>query len=489
MKSAMPTPHKRHVLRFALLALFAGILSMFASLDQPRAAAQGGAILLEVDGAIGPATAAYIEGGLEEASARGASLVILRMDTPGGLDTSMREIIRSIVASDIPVASYVGPSGARAASAGTYILYASHIAAMAPGTNLGAATPVSLGGGGLPFMPGMEEEAEETEEADQPDEAAEEENTEDAPAIGAAPENAMEAKVINDAVAYIRSLAEMRGRNADWAESAVREAASLPASEALSENVIDVVATSIQDLLTQIDGRTVTVGEDELTLETEGLVPEAIVPDWRNNALAVITNPNVAMILMMIGMYGLLLEFWNPGSLYPGTIGAICLVIALYALAALPLNFAGLALVLLGLALIVGEMFTPSVGILGIGGTISITLGAIFFIDTQSPQFQVSWSVIASIAVMTGGFSLLVAYLAASSFRRKVVTGQEEMVGLDGKVLDWNGTSGRVLVHSESWKAIADRPLAPGQRIRVVTMDGLTLKIEPQDTQPVQQPA
>jgi len=482
IQPVMPKPQTRYVLRFAFLALFAGLLSTLASLNEPRAAAQGGAILLEVDGAIGPATAAYIEGGLEEASARGASLVVLRMDTPGGLDTSMREIIRSIVASDIPVASYVGPSGARAASAGTYILYASHIAAMAPGTNLGAATPVSLGGGGLPFMPGMEEEAEE---ADQPDEAAEEENAEETPAIGAAPENAMEAKVINDSVAYIRSLAEMRGRNADWAESAVREAASLPASEALAENVIDVLATSIQDLLTQIDGRTVTVGEDEITLETEGLVLETIVPDWRNNALAVITNPNVAMILMMIGMYGLLLEFWNPGSLYPGTIGAICLVIALYALAALPLNFAGLALILLGLALIVGEMFTPSVGILGIGGTIAVTLGAIFFIDTDSPQFQISWSVIASIAIITGAFSLLVAYLAASSFRRKVVTGQEEMVGLDGKVLDWNGTSGRVLVHSERWKAIADRPLAPGQKIRVVTMDGLTLKIEPHETQPV----
>jgi membrane-bound serine protease (ClpP class) len=481
--TASPALRIRRVVRAGLLALFGGMLALLASFGAPRAAAQGGVILLEVDGAIGPATAAYIESGLEEAATRGASLVVLRMDTPGGLDTSMREIIRSILESDIPVASYVGPSGARAASAGTYILYASHIAAMAPGTNLGAATPVSLGGGGLPFMPGMEEETGETEEADQTDEAAEEGNAEDGIVSGAAPETAMEAKVVNDAVAYIRSLAEMRGRNADWAESAVREAASLPASEALAENVIDVLASSVQDLLTQIDGRTVAVGETEVTLETEGLVPEAIAPDWRNNVLGVITNPNVAMILMMIGMYGLLLEFWNPGALYPGTIGAICLLIALYALAALPLNFAGLALIALGVALIIGEMFTPSVGILGIGGTIAVTLGAIFFIDTDSPQFQVSWSVIASIAFLTGAFSLLVAYLAATSFRRKVVTGQEEMVGLDGKVLDWNGTSGRVLVHSERWKAIADRPLVPGQRIRVVTMDGLTLKIEPHETQ------
>ncbi len=485
---AMRKPLSRQMLRFAFLALFGGMLTLLASSDEPRAAVQGGGVLLEIDGAIGPATAAYIESGLEEASARGATIVVLRMDTPGGLDTSMREIIQLIIASEIPVASYVGPSGARAASAGTYILYASHIAAMAPGTNLGAATPVSLGGGGLPFMPGAQDQGEE---ADQPNQAADDapsdvegdENVEEAPANGASPETAMEAKVINDAIAYIRSLAEMRGRNADWAESAVREAASLPASEALAENVVDVLATSIQDLLAQIDGRTVTVGEDEIALETQGLTLEVIAPDWRNNALAVITNPNVAMILMMIGFYGLMFEFFHPGSLYPGTIGAICLLVALYALAALPLNFAGLALILLGIALIIGEMFTPSVGILGIGGTIAVTLGAIFFIDTESPQFQISWSVIVGIAFITGAFSLLVAYLAASSFRRKVVTGQEEMVGLDGKVLDWNGNSGRVLVHSERWNAIAEHPLAPGQSIRVKKMDGLTLEIEPSDTQ------
>ncbi|MFT5509786.1 MAG: membrane-bound serine protease (ClpP class), partial [Hyphomicrobiaceae bacterium] len=410
-RSAMFWSAWRLVFSFAVLALFGGALTILSPYNAPRAAVPTGGVLLEVDGAIGPATVAYIESGLEEASARGASLVVLRMDTPGGLDISMREIIRSILASEIPVASYVGPSGARAASAGTYILYASHIAAMAPGTNLGAATPVSLGGGGLPFMPDAQEEDDQPAEA--VDNAVGDENAEDTPANGAAPESAMEAKFINDAIAYIRALAEMRGRNADWAESAVREAASLPANEALSENVIDVVAASIQDLLRQIDGRIVTVGEAEITLETEGLVLETISPDWRNNALAVITNPNVAMILMMIGFYGLFLEFLNPGSLYPGTIGAICLVVALYALAALPLNFAGLALILLGIALITGEMFTPSVGILGIGGTISVTLGAIFFIDTDSPQFQVSWSVIASIAVTTGAFSFLVAYLAA----------------------------------------------------------------------------
>lgn len=472
-------------MRFACFALFAGFAALLASFGMPQAATQSGAVLLEVEGAIGPATAAYIEDGLEEAAERGAAIVILRMDTPGGLDTSMRDIIRDILSSEIPVASYVGPSGARAASAGTYILYASHIAAMAPGTNLGAATPVSLGGdGGLPFLPGAQDEGgeDETPATDEPvsDSAVEE----GAPANAATPQTAMEAKVVNDAIAYIRSLAEMRGRNADWAESAVREAASLPAAEALSENVIDVVATSVADLLNQIDGRTVTVGEAEITLETEGLAVETIEPDWRTHALGIITNPNVAMILMVIGFYGLVFEFFHPGSFYPGTIGAICLVIALYALAALPLNFAGLALILLGLALIIGEMFTPSVGILGIGGTIAVTLGALVFIDTDSPQFQVSWSVIVGIALLTGGFSLLIAYIAATAFRRKVATGREEMIGLDGKVLDWDGSKGRVMVHSERWSAIADAPLLPGQKIRVVKMDGLTLKIEPADTSP-----
>jgi membrane-bound serine protease (ClpP class) len=467
-------------MRHAFMALFAGVVVLLNCYGATQAATEGNALVLEVDGAIGPATAAYVEDGLEEAASRGASIVVLRMDTPGGLDTSMRAIIQDIIASDIPVASYVGPSGARAASAGTYILYASHIAAMSPGTNLGAATPVSLGGeGGLPFMPS----------AGEPDDGDASEEPADAPQVAeggqanaAAPQTAMEAKVVNDAIAYIRSLAEMRGRNADWAERAVREAASLPATEALAENVIDVVATSIDDLLAQIDGRTVSVGDEMVTLRTRGLAIETLEPDWRNYALGVITDPNVAMILMVIGFYGLLFEFFHPGALYPGTIGAICLVIALYALAALPLNFAGLALILLGIALIVAEMFTPSVGIMGIGGTIAVTLGAIIFIDTDSPQFQVSWTVIVGIAILSAGFSLLVAYLAATSFRRKVVTGQEEMIGLNGKVLDWDGRSGQVLVHSERWSAVSDGPLAPGQKIRVVKLDGLTLTIEPAET-------
>ena len=462
-------------------ALLGGLAALLCSAAGLQAAADGHAILLEIDGAIGPATAAYVEDGLEEAQESAASVVVLQMDTPGGLDTSMRDIIRAIFASDVPVASYVAPSGARAASAGTYILYASHIAAMAPGTNLGAATPVSLGGGGLPFMPGSEEPAGDGDAAGE----AQEEGEEAEPGGAAAPQNAMEAKVINDSVAYIRSLAELRGRNADWAEAAVREAASLAAGEALAENVIDVMATSVPDLLAQIDGRTVMVGASEVTLRTEGLSLERVDPDWRDYALGIITNPNIAMILMVIGMYGLIFEFFHPGSLYPGTIGAICLVIALYALAALPLNFAGLALMLLGLALIVGEMFTPSVGILGIGGTIAVTLGAILFIDTDSPQFQISWSVIVAIAVLTGGFSMLVAYLAASSFRRKAVTGHEGMIGHDGKVLDWQGNSGRVMVHSERWSAVSDLPLSPGQRVRVVNMDGLTLKIEPAESEPI----
>ena len=430
-------------------------------------------IILDVEGAIGPATADFLSRSMEEAAERNAPVIILRMDTPGGLDTSMRDIIRAILASPVPVATYVSPSGARAASAGTYILYASHVAAMAPGTNLGAATPVSLGGGGgLPFFGDEEDEDEGEDDGENGDEE------------GAAtqPQTTMEAKAINDAVAYIRSLAQMRGRNAEWAEMAVRQAASLSAEDALEQDVIDLIAPSIDALLTQIHGRTVMVGETEHTLDTQGLNLERIEPDWRTRALAVITNPSIAMILMMIGIYGLFFEFLNPGALYPGTIGAVCLLVALYALAALPLNFAGLALMLLGMALIAAEAFSPSFGILGIGGTISFVLGATFFIDTDVPGFEVPWGVIGGIAATSLAFTLLIVRMAVSSYGRKVVSGREEMIGFAGQVLDWNGGKGHVQVHSERWNAQSRADLVTGQEIHVVGLDGLTLLVEPPET-------
>lgn len=435
---------------------------------QEEAPAAGLALVLHIEGAIGPATSDYITTGLETARERGAKAVILQMDTPGGLDTSMREIIRAILESSVPVLSYVSPSGARAASAGTYILYASHISAMAPGTNLGAATPVSVGGGGLPMPGGGQDKPESGEET--------EEDGSDEAGSG----DAMKAKMVNDAVAYIRALAEMRGRNAEWAEKAVREAASLPSSEALKENVIDIQAANINDLLAQADGRTVQLSGNEVTLATKGLSTEDLTPDWRNELLGLLTSPNVALILMMIGIYGIIFEFMNPGAIYPGTAGAICLMLALYAFAALPVNVAGAGLILLGMVLIAGEAFSPSFGALGIGGTIALLIGATILIDTDAPGFQVSWYVLAGIAVTTLGFTYLVAHLAIASFRQRVTTGKEEMEGMSATVLDWENGRGFVHAHSERWRAVSDAPLEAGDTVTIDEIDGLTLHVSPQ---------
>ncbi|HET9680017.1 MAG TPA: nodulation protein NfeD, partial [Gammaproteobacteria bacterium] len=302
--------------------------------------------MLTVEGPIGPAIAQHIISGLENAAQARADLVILRMDTPGGLSTAMREIIKAILASPIPVVTYVAPKGARAASAGTYILYASHIAAMAPATNLGAATPVPVGGA----------------PADKPESDSEKNNADEG--------SAMQHKVINDAVAYIRGLAELRGRNADWAEQAVREAASLPAEQALEKNVIDVMATDVADLLQKIDGKTVIIDGQAIKLDTSGMVIEKIETDWRTDLLSILTNPTIAYMLMLAGIYGLMFEGFNPGAILPGVVGAVCLLLALFAFQLLPVNYAGVALIVLGIGFMVGEMFVPSFGALGLGGLI-----------------------------------------------------------------------------------------------------------------------
>lgn len=454
------------MLRLSMLLLILSPLLMLVPFASP---AQNKALLLEIEGPIGPATSDYVLSNLTKARQDDAKLVILRMNTPGGLDSAMRDIIQAILSSEIPVATYVAPAGARAASAGTYILYASHIAAMAPATNLGAATPVQIGG--LPTPP--EREEPEEKEADQ------ETDTDQETEPTTEPKSAMERKLINDARAYIRSLAQLRNRNVEWAERAVTESASLTAREALEENVIDIVATSVADLLEQASGRVVQVATKERTLTTEGLTIETVTPDWRNRLLAVITNPQVAYILMMIGIYGLFFELANPGAIVPGVLGGICLLLALYAFQVLPVNYAGLALIILGLLFMVAEALVPSFGALGLGGVVAFVIGSLILWEENGTGYDVPVGLIAGFAIASAAVFIGLGTMFIRQRHRPIVSGKEELLSATGVVLEDFEGEGRVRVHGETWRARSDQPLDKGQPVQITDRDGLVLSVKP----------
>jgi membrane-bound serine protease (ClpP class) len=416
-------------------------------------AAPAPVVTLNVTGVIGPASAEYIERGLSHALREHAQLVILRLDTPGGLDTSMRLIVQAILASTIPVVAYVAPSGARAASAGTFILYACHVAAMAPGTNLGAASPVSIG-----FTP-----------SPSPDETQ---------GKKAPPADVHERKAMQDAAAYIRSLAQLRGRNATWAEKAVTEAASLSATEAKAQNVVELIAVDEADLLRQLDGRHVSVAGGERVLQLAGAPATTFEPDWHFRVLSIIGNPTVAMILMLLGVYGLIFEFGHPGLVFPGVMGAVSLLLGLYALHLLPVNYAGLALMAVGIGFMVAEVFVPAFGSLGLGGVAAFVIGALMLIDTDVPGFGVPLTLIIVLALVTAAFVIVVVQLAVRARRAPIVSGVRSMIGADGEMLEDASETGWASINGETWCVQVASPLPKGRRIRVVGMRGLVPLVE-----------
>ena len=448
---------------------FALALALLLVLAAPAVGAAP-VLVLTLQGAIGPASADYLIRGLHQAASSGAPLVVMELDTPGGLDTSMRQIIQAMLASPVPVSVYVHPEGARAASAGTYLLYAAHIAAMAPATTLGAATPVAIG------LPGMERKPP----APAGDAEVGKDDRADAkpPANSASPPDAMTAKQVNDAAAFIRGLAQLRGRNADWAERAVREAATLTASEALRDRVIDVVAKDLPDLLSQIDGRTVRVQAADVKLATRGVAQEMRPPDWRQQLLSVIANPSLALILMMIGIYGLIFEFSSPGIGVAGIVGAICLLLALFALQMLPVNYAGLALIGLGLVLLVAELLSPSFGAFGLGGVIAFIAGGLLLFDHDAPGSSVPLTLILALAATSAAVILLSGGMALKARKRPVVSGREGLPGALGDVLEVSDGEIWAQVQGERWRVSSQQPLASGQRIRVLSLHGLTLEVQ-----------
>jgi membrane-bound serine protease (ClpP class) len=434
----------------SIVRLLSFVLSIFGGAS--HAAAPAPVIALNVAGVISPASAEYIQRGLARAASDRAQLVVLTLDTPGGLDTSMRRIVQDVLASPVPVVTYVAPSGARAASAGTFILYASHVAAMAPGTNVGAASPVSIGLTPTPAPADADKKR---------------------------PADTHERKAMQDAAAYIRSLAQLRGRNVDWAEKAVTEAASLSATEAKAQHVIDLIANDEQDLLKQLNGRRIAVAAGERVLELSGASTVVIAPDWHFRVLAIITDPSVAMILMLVGVYGLIFELGNPGLVFPGVMGAVSLLLGLYALHLLPVNYAGLALMALGLAFMIGEVFVPAYGSLGIGGIVAFVVGAVMLIDTDLPGFTVPWTLIGVLAIVTAAFVIVVVRMAVRARARPLVSGVSSLIGADGEMVEDASDTGWANIRGETWQVRTAAPLARGQKVRVVAVDGLLPRVAP----------
>lgn len=446
--------------RLTLLCALLALLAPGAPLQPGSAAGQTPppVVVLEIKGVIGPAVSDYIRKGLKTAARKQAPAVVLQIDTPGGLDHAMRDIIQAMLRSPVPVLTYVAPAGARAASAGTYMLYSSHIAAMAPTSNLGAATPIQIGG--LPTSPESPQKSEEKSQEEKKEPSG----------------SALERKMVNDAAAYIRSLAERHGRNGDWAEKAVREAVSLTASEALALKVIDIVAADVDDLLRQADGRKVVMDSGTVQVKTAGRATVHILPTWQNRLLAVISDPNVTYLLLLLGMYGLIYELANPGVFFPGVVGAIALLLALYGFQVLPINYSGLALILLGIALVAAEAFIPSFGSLGIGGIVAFAIGSLILLDEDS--LRISLTLIAGTTLVSAAFVLWLMGRMAGLRRRPVRTGIEALIGMTGEVREDFSSEGRIWLMGESWQAKAAEKLHRGEKVTVTAKEGLVLTVE-----------
>ena len=478
MRRVLPRPSSRSPCISLMRLLSFMALALFAAISAYKGFAQSSAPLVvevRVDGIISPASADFIVRGLEQAAKDKAELFVIQLDTPGGLDTSMRTVVRQILASPVPVATFVGPAGARAASAGTFILYASHIAAMTPASNLGAASPVQIGGSPQPAAPATPATAPKAQQGgDEGDTPAKDAKT----GTPAAPGDTMMNKVTNDAAAYIRSLAQLRGRNIKFAESAVRDAASMSASEALDAHVVDFVASDLGDLLKQVDGREVKLTTGTTVLHTLDARIQTIEPGWRYQLLALIANPQVALVLLMVGIYGLFYEMLNPGLALPGVAGFICLLLGLYAFQLLPVSWTGVGLLALGISLMVAEAFLPSFGVIGAGGVVAFVLGGLFLTDTGIPEFDLSIPFLVAVALCSVAFLIIVGAVAARAHKHPVVSGREDMLGQEGVVASVGRTAVYASIHGESWRVRCPDSLQEGDQVRVKALDGLTLLVE-----------